>query len=136
MNASGLTNDMLNKKYCYDAILLYLKEGEVREDMIKKFGGNVVTTIQFLRNRSYEGMEIMERKPKPVIKKKVEQNEIPPSGKEPKSLPVVGMEEPNIIDPMYDPAPMPEPEKLKGKKKSSAIKKDKAKSSGKQEELF
>ena len=123
--ASGLTNKMIHDKYCYDAILLYLKEGESRDDMLKKFGGNLDKTIQFLRARSYEGMEIVERKPKPVIKKK----------EEPKSLPAVGMEKPNILDPMYDPPPMPELEKIKGKKKAPA-KKSKSKPSGKQEELF
>lgn len=116
MNASGLTSKMIHDKDCYDSIMLYLREGETREAMMKKFGGNLDKTIIFLRERSYEGMEIVERKPKPVVKKK----------EEPK-------EEPNILDPMYDPAPMPE--KAKAKDKKPPAKKVKSKSTT-QEKLF
>lgn len=108
---------MLHDKYCYDAIMLYLCEGETREAMMKKFGGDLDRTYNFLRERSYEGMEIVERKAKPIVKKKAEPKE-----------------EPNILDPIYDPAPMPE--KAKAKKKKSPAQKVKSKPSSKQEELF
>lgn len=123
MNSSGLTNKMLHDKYCYDAIMLYLCEGETREAMMKKFGGDLDRTYNFLRERSYEGMEIVERKAKPIVKPKVEKTK-------PKA-------EPNILDQMYDPPPMPEKEKTK-RKKSSAKKAIPITigTSGKQEELF
>lgn len=120
--ATGLTSEMLSKKYCYDAIMLYLREGETTEAMLKKFGGNLDKTIIFLRERSYEGMEIVERKPKPIVKKKVEPKE-----------------EPNILDPMYDPVIEVVDDKSKSsasKKKKPSAPKGKSKPSGKQEELF
>ena len=118
--ATGLTSEMLSKKYCYDAILLYLRKGETTEAMIKKFGGNLDKTIIFLRERSYEGMEIVGRKPKPVVKKIIE--------------PKV---EPNILDPIYD--PKDDDIMVTGKKSSANKKKSSIKSSDKpkdQKELF
>lgn len=103
--ATGLTSDMLSKRYCFDAILLYIREGENRDEIIKKFKGDLNKTIQFLRERSYEGMEIVDRKTKPSVKTKVEKTK-------PK-------EEPNILDPMYEPKPgdyTTEPKKKKSPK--------------------
>lgn len=68
--ASGLTNDMIRNNSIYASIDMYLKEGETKEAMVKKFGGNLDKTIQFLRDRSYESLEIVERKPKPADKPK------------------------------------------------------------------
>lgn len=81
---SGLTNDMIRKKAIYDSIDQYLQQGETKEGIVKKFGGNLDKTIQFLRARSYETLEVVKRKPKPKEK---------PTPKP----------EPSIVDPVYDP---------------------------------
>lgn len=63
--ASGLTNEMIRNNSIYASIDMYLLEGETKEAIVKKFNGDLVKTIQFLRARSYESLEIVERKPKP-----------------------------------------------------------------------
>lgn len=96
--ASGLTNKMIHDKAIYDSIDGYLQEGETKEGIIKKFGGNLDKTIQFLRERSYESLEMKKpkTKPKPSVKP-----------------------EPSIIDPIYDPPAtdyQPKERKKKGTK--------------------
>lgn len=65
---SGLTDEMIRNKAIYDSIDSYLLPGETKEGIVKKFKNNLVDTIQFLRTRSYEGMEIVAPKQKPVEK--------------------------------------------------------------------
>lgn len=62
---------MIRNKALYDSIDMYLKEGETKEGIMKQFKNNVVEAIKFLRTRSYEGLEVIERKKKdkpPVMK--------------------------------------------------------------------
>lgn len=91
---SGLTNDMIRNNAIYASIDFYLLEGETKESMVKKFGGNLNKTIQFLRDRSYETLEVIKRKPKPPVKP-----------------------EPSIVDPIFDPPSTDYLPKEKKKKK-------------------
>lgn len=63
---SNLTSKQLLDNSLRGAILFHLREGETEEGMIAQFKGDLLATVEFMRDRSYEGMEIVERKPKPV----------------------------------------------------------------------
>lgn len=65
---SKLTSVMIRESAIHSAIPIYLREGETKEGMIDKFKGDLVKTIQFLRERHFEDVEVVERKPAPKEK--------------------------------------------------------------------
>ena len=91
---SNLTSKQLLDNSLRGAILFHLREGETEEGMIAQFKGDLLATVEFMRDRSYEGMEIVERKPKPVepkpkpVEKSTEKKEVkkksPPDKPKPK----------------------------------------------------
>lgn len=62
---SYLTSELIRDTALYDSIPFYLHEGETTEGIRKKFNGDLVKAIQFLRERDYATIEVV--KPKPVI---------------------------------------------------------------------
>lgn len=67
---SNLSSKQLCNNYILGAIPMYLHEGETSEQIIKKFKGDIIKAIQFLRERSYASLKIVERKSKPAVKEK------------------------------------------------------------------
>lgn len=64
---------MIRESAIRNAIPIYLREGETAEGMIAKFKGDLNKTITFLRDRHFEDVEVVERKPAPkekVVKEK------------------------------------------------------------------
>lgn len=118
MEPSGLTTKMIHDSAVYESILLYLQPGETREAFMKQFGNNLDKTINFLRQRSYEGLE----KPKPIP---VAQARKVVKEKEP---------EDNIMHPKYDPVyestPVAKPSKSNKSKTATPDKK------ARQQDLF
>lgn len=68
MEPSYLTNDIIRNGALYDSLSFYLKEGETTESLVKKNGGNLIKTIQYLRERAFENIEPILPKPVPVKK--------------------------------------------------------------------
>ena len=78
--ASHLTGKKILEANILAIIPNYLLAGETAEQIIKQNGGDLVKTIQFLRERSYESLEIVKRKPKEKVKE-------PAPAKKPKGNP-------------------------------------------------
>ena len=57
MNASGLTNEMIRNNAIYSEMPSYLQKGETKESILKKFNGDLVKAIQFLRKREFNKVE-------------------------------------------------------------------------------
>lgn len=77
---SNLTGRQIKDGTIRYAIPLYLKSGETAEGMIKKHNGDLDKTIKFLRDRSYEDIEVIKKKEKASKKKKGTKNHKPKSG--------------------------------------------------------
>lgn len=95
MEPSGLTSEMIRDEAIRQEIQIHLRPDETKESVLKKFNGDLVKTIIFLRDRSYG-----------TQKKK---SEYPPE---------------HILNPIHDPPYSPEqrPTKPVSKKKKPAPK--------------
>lgn len=83
---SNLTSQQILEDSIRYSIPIYLQEGETEEGMIKKFKGDLVKTIQFLRTRSFDSIEVVKKskpipKPKEVPAKKQKKVSKPNTGK-------------------------------------------------------
>lgn len=67
---TNLTSPKIREHAIRYAIPIYLLEGETAQYIIDKFKGDLVATIQFLRERHFKNMEAEENKLKPAVKNK------------------------------------------------------------------
>lgn len=83
MTIPSYTNDKIRDSAILYSISIYLREGETAEQMINKFKGDIVKTIQFLRERYFETIEKEERESKPIMKEKMVNKKIRGNPKHP-----------------------------------------------------
>jgi hypothetical protein len=81
---SNLTSKQILEGTIDYAVPLYLREGETKEGLLGKFGGDTVKLIQFLREREFEqykSSKKLEPKKQPQEKPKPEEKSEKPSKK-------------------------------------------------------
>lgn len=59
---------MIRESAIRSAIPIYLRGKETAEEIIAIFNGDLTKTIQFLRERHFEDVEVVEKKPVPKEK--------------------------------------------------------------------
>lgn len=65
---TNLTSDQIRDGAIESSIPYYLRPDETREGLLKKFDGNLIKLIQYLREREFENLEPIPSKPIPLKK--------------------------------------------------------------------
>lgn len=68
MTPSNLTSAQIRDTSILRSIPIYLRAGETSEGMIAKFKGDLIKTIQFLRERHHADIEVVPKKVAPKEK--------------------------------------------------------------------